>query len=419
MHKEDLKFIKNNNDYFSIQVFFPIGSIHEKNGKFGISHLLEHMKFKNTKKYNNFSKILEDKSIISNAYTSKDHTSYYIKGLKNDWDEIIELMYELLFNTKIDNKDLNKEKNIISEEFYLNNVSIPINDDDFDLYSEVSLFNKKNPYNRRVIGKLENIKNITVKDLKDYNKLYLRDYIVVICCNNNLIKRVTNKCIKLFPKSEKKDNLNVKNIDLFDYSLIIRDLPLKQTKYFITFNISNVDNDIYYIDFIKFMLTGNRNGLLFKELRGNKGYIYSIESNNETYKDSSFFRIIFSSTSKNTIEIIKMIFNIIKNLKKELYDHKTLQKFKNKFITFNKFLLKNNNNYFITNFGRLIYYNRDLTIDKYNNSIKNLDNINFKKIVNGIFNFNKMGITIYGNINNINKITENIIKLIDENKDNE
>ena len=167
------------------------------------------------------------------------------------------------------------------------------------------------------------------------------------------------------------------------------------------------------------MLTGNRNGLLYKELRINKGYIYSIESNNETYKDSSFFRIIFSSTSKNTIEIIKMIFNIIKNLKKELYNHKTLQKFKNKFITFNKFLLKNNNNYFITNFGRLIYYNRGLTIDKYNNSIKNLDNINFKKIVNGIFNFNKMGITIYGNINNINKTTENIIKLIDENKDNE
>jgi zinc protease len=59
MKIEDLKFINNKDNIISIQVYIPLGSIHEKKGQSGISHFLEHMKFKRTNKYTNKNDFLQ------------------------------------------------------------------------------------------------------------------------------------------------------------------------------------------------------------------------------------------------------------------------------------------------------------------------------------------------------------------------
>jgi len=119
MNIDDLKFIPNKDKIFSIQVYIPLGSIHEVTGKTGLSHFLEHIKFKRSHKFNNQNLFLDEfstNSIISNAYTTKDHTSYYIRTLDKNWKEVTKLMYELVFNTKFNKKDIELEKNVILEE---------------------------------------------------------------------------------------------------------------------------------------------------------------------------------------------------------------------------------------------------------------------------------------------------------------
>ena len=78
MKESDLKIITNKNNYFHIQVYVPIGSIHEKKDQYGISHFLEHLKFNRSKKYENdkFTKILEEYSY--NAYTTLDLSLIHI-----------------------------------------------------------------------------------------------------------------------------------------------------------------------------------------------------------------------------------------------------------------------------------------------------------------------------------------------------
>ena len=86
-----------------------------KKGQTGISHFLEHMKFKRTNKYtskDDFLQELSSNSTLTNAYTTKDHTSYYIRTLDTQWKKVTELMYELIFNTKFNKKDIELEKRL-------------------------------------------------------------------------------------------------------------------------------------------------------------------------------------------------------------------------------------------------------------------------------------------------------------------
>ena len=136
----------NDDNIFSIQVYIPLGSIHEKKGEYGISHFLEHAKFNKSKKYNKYNFIQKiNNACISNAYTTKDHTSYYLRTNNNKWKEVIELMYELIFNTSFNTNDIDIERKVILEEKLSREGNLE-SANDIDIHSETSILHENNPY---------------------------------------------------------------------------------------------------------------------------------------------------------------------------------------------------------------------------------------------------------------------------------
>jgi predicted Zn-dependent peptidase len=420
MNINDLKFIPNNDNIFSIQVYIPLGSIHEKKGKTGLSHFLEHIKFKRSHKFNNQNLFLDEfntNSIISNAYTTKDHTSYYIRTLDKNWKEVTKLMYELVFNTKFNKKDIELEKNIILEEKLTREGDIEsINN--FDIHSETSILDENNPYFKRVIGDMKDIKNITKADLLKYNKRYINNYLIVISCPNKIKKEVKDLCLKTFPKSLNKKENELENTKSFKYSLTLRNLNLPQNNIFITFkSFSEEDNNKYYIDFIENFLANNRSSILFKKLRKEKGLVYGVSTFNESYKDYGCFRILISSNSKNNVtDIINIVFNEIIKLKTKGFTDKQLNEHKKQFINRIDYFFKDND-VLINKFGSYFYYDRNLTINKYKNIINKITKDKILEILKLLFDFNKMGFVLYGDIKNIEKTKKNILNIINKNKE--
>ena len=78
------------NKLVTIDTWVKTGSINEDDKNNGVSHFLEHLFFKGTKKHptGEFDKILESKGAIVNAATSKDFTHYYITVASNFFDII-------------------------------------------------------------------------------------------------------------------------------------------------------------------------------------------------------------------------------------------------------------------------------------------------------------------------------------------
>ena len=77
MKENNLKIITNNDNIFHIEIYVPVGSIHEEKGQYGISHFLEHLKFNKSKKYDKTDFINKLTKYTYNASTTLDHTKYF------------------------------------------------------------------------------------------------------------------------------------------------------------------------------------------------------------------------------------------------------------------------------------------------------------------------------------------------------
>ena len=138
----------------NVSSWVKTGSINEDDKNNGVSHFLEHLFFKGTKKHptGEFDKILESKGAIVNAATSKDFTHYYITVASNFFDTAMDLHSDMLTNPQIPRKELEKERKVVLEE-----ISKDSNTPQKMIYDNLNdMLYTNHPYKRKVIG-TENI----------------------------------------------------------------------------------------------------------------------------------------------------------------------------------------------------------------------------------------------------------------------
>ncbi len=102
-----------------VELLFGAGSRYETKEINGISHFLEHMFFKGTKKRptaREISSILDGIGADFNAYTGKDHTGYYIRSSAKHLELNVELLSDMLLHSKLDKEEIEREKGVIIEE---------------------------------------------------------------------------------------------------------------------------------------------------------------------------------------------------------------------------------------------------------------------------------------------------------------
>lgn len=103
----------------TVLVVVGAGSKYETKANNGISHFLEHMFFKGTKKRPNTLAISESLDKVGgsyNAFTSKEFTGYYAKVAKEHSQLALDWVSDIFLNSKIESKEINREKGVIIEE---------------------------------------------------------------------------------------------------------------------------------------------------------------------------------------------------------------------------------------------------------------------------------------------------------------
>ena len=106
----------------TVLVLFKVGSRFETKGINGVSHFIEHMMFKGTKKRSSTPIITRELDALGaeyNAFTSKDHTGYYIKINAEHKEVALDMLFDMLFHSKFDEKELNRERKVILEEIHM------------------------------------------------------------------------------------------------------------------------------------------------------------------------------------------------------------------------------------------------------------------------------------------------------------
>lgn len=154
------------------QIWYKVGGSYEHSGITGVSHVLEHMMFKGTKKHaaGEFSRIIAENGGRENAFTGKDYTAYFQQLEKSRLKVSFEMEADRMRNLTLPEKEFKKELAVVMEERRMRT-----EDKASALTAEqfyATAFTN-NPYHQPIIGWMNDLENMKVSDLRDwYEKFY-------------------------------------------------------------------------------------------------------------------------------------------------------------------------------------------------------------------------------------------------------
>lgn len=309
---------------------FRTGSKNENRKNNGISHFLEHMFFKGTKKYPNtltLSSALDALGCEFNAFTSKEYTGYFVKAAANKLGKVLDILGDMMLNPKFDAKEINREKGVIIEELnmYRDNPLMHIDD-----VLENCLYGDT-PAGWDVIGTKNNIKRFKRADFIDYfQKQYGGESASLILAGDvdekfaEKGKKILNKINKgnfqepeKLKESQKKPEIKsvYKDIDQTVLALAVRTFPINH-------------KDEIHAKMIALVLGGAMSSRLFISLRERKGLAYFVKTNVEFYLDAGYLSTQAGVPSGKAKEAVKIILAEYKRLKTTLINDKELKKIK-------------------------------------------------------------------------------------------
>jgi len=312
----------------TVLILFPVGSRYETKDIGGVSHFIEHMMFKGTEKRPSsldISKELDSVGAEFNAFTSKDFTGYYVKASAEKIELAYDILSDMLFQSKFDQGELDKERGVIVEE-------INMYEDNPLMYVE-SLFEElvfgDQPLGWQIAGTREIIKTVPRQKLMDYMHKYYQpaNMILIVAGNINKaqVKKLTGQYFGSFGKNEFKK---------FTKYGSPQDSPRIKVSYKETEQIqlclgypgiSFFDEDRYPLQLLSIILGGNMSSRLFVNIRERYGLCYFIRASTEHYHDAGTFVVQAGLEKARIMEAIKLIMEELKKAKDNGVTEKELQ----------------------------------------------------------------------------------------------
>merc|ERR1712227_1038122 len=150
----------------TVGLWIDTGSRYETAANNGVAHFLEHMAFKGTAKRSQTQLELEVENMGAhlNAYTSREQTVFYAKCLSNDLPQAVEVLADILQNSKLGEQEIERERGVILRE--MQEVEMNLQEVVFDHLHAVAY--QVTPLGRTILGPTKNIKSITRDDIVQY-----------------------------------------------------------------------------------------------------------------------------------------------------------------------------------------------------------------------------------------------------------
>ena len=316
-------------------VFMDIGSASE--GEYsgtGISHLVEHMLFKGTKKYpmGSIEDILNKYGGSIEGYTSYDYTGYSVTILKEHLDAALDILKEMLTAPLFDPEELKKEKAVIEREMDLNK------DDPARRLSRITFGTAflEHPYRLPVIGYKENFQALQREDLvKFFKDRYVPEKMTIAVAGDIDAKSILDKInqgLGSIPRGRSVTEARVKEpLQIMERALEEK-ADIEGAYLNISFHSTDIlDKDLYAMDLLSFILGQGESSLLNENIRIRDKLVLSISAYNYTPRDPGLFVISGVLKEENVAKAIDAIMAEIENIKQNSVKEEDLLKAKNNF----------------------------------------------------------------------------------------
>ena len=379
---------------------FKTGSKYETLENNGISHFLEHMFFKGTKKRPDAVTISGDLDSLGsefNAFTTKEFTGYWVRVASAKFKSALSILSDMLLNSLFDQAEIDRESGVIVEELnmYEDNPVMHI-EDIFEhcLYGDT-------PAGWDTIGTKENIRRFKREDFVGYlTTQYGANSLSVIIAGN--IKKADKvammRLLGSFKKNKWKNKVKVaenqikprlksvyKDIDQVNLSLGVR-----------TYAIDSPEE--FKLKLLSVILGGAMSSRLFIRLRERNGLAYTVRTITEFYSDSGYLTTQAGVPIDKVEPAIKIILEEYKRLTTELVSPKELKRAKDLFV--GRLLLQMEGTGDVADwYGRqAILRKKIITPDEFLKAIKKISAQDLRKTAQKIFVDQKLNLALIGKV---------------------
>ena len=288
-----------------LAILVGAGSCYETKEEAGISHYAEHLLFKGTERRPTAKEISEDIEGVGgiiNGGTDKEITVYWCKVASPHFSVALDVLSDLLLNSRFDQKDIEQERHVIMEEINMN-LDTPqhrVN----TLIDE--LLWPKQPLGREITGYKETVSSITRDQLLDYSaRRYMPNNTVLSIAGNIQPEDAMAQIKPMFDKWAASELVTNYTTDARQTEARLRIEPkdIEQAHLCLAVHgFSHSHPGRFIIDLLNTVLGGGMSSRLFTEIRDNRGLAYDIHSYTEHFLDSGSLTI-YAGVDPQKVEI--------------------------------------------------------------------------------------------------------------------
>lgn len=322
------------------------GSRYENEKNNGVAHFFEHMAFKGSKKYPTsmvLAETIEGFGGVFNAFTSKDHTGYWIKAPAQHFETVVDVISDMIKNPLLVGEEIEREKGVIVEEINL------YEDTPYRKVGELyeALVYDGNPLAYDIAGTKQTVKQFTRQTFLDYiRELYFPMNAVLVVAGGAVQRALPGgEYLKIIEEkfNDWDGKKKISDKPEFDKMVEAQEKPqvaikrkkTEQAHFCLGFRAySRLDPRRTTLSVLSSILGGGMSSRLFYEVRERRGLCYYINTSADLYQDvgnivTQAGVTVSSDKVKEAIEVIlkehkKIIAGDVKQ--KELVKAKELMK---------------------------------------------------------------------------------------------
>ncbi len=373
---ENIPYIKS----FSLGFWFNVGSRDENLTNNGITHFIEHMLFKGTKKRSarRIATEIESYGGYLNAFTSKEHTCYYGRGLANHIGKTFDVISDMIQYPALKPAEIKKEASVIIDE--LNDIQDNPEELIFEKFEEMIFAGSSLSY--PIIGTAENILRFSQLDFFNYMKEKYGFNKIIIAASGAVDH---NQLAKLTDKYFNKDMRNSPsrrryfNNPVYDARLEFIEKEIQQVHAIIgkpTYGFKNEER--INVALLTQILGEGSSSRLFQSVRERNGIAYQINSFLNSFYDTSAFGVYLSTNEKMVDRALSIIYRELKKLRSVKVSEKELNKAKEALKGNFLLSLESTSNRMIRMAQSEFYYNRIIPTEEI---IKKIDGVTREQII--------------------------------------
>jgi predicted Zn-dependent peptidase len=295
------------------------GSCHESKEQAGISHFAEHLFFKGTQRRPTSKEITQDIEGVGgiiNAGTDKELTVFWCKVASPHFAIALDVLCDLLLNSRFDSNDIEKERQVIIEEI---NMNLDIPQQRVNMLIDDLLWPEQ-PLGREVIGYKETVSSLAREQLLDYlARRYMANNAVLSVAGNIQHEEAMAQIEPLFRKwaAGKLAAGYATNDEQTEARLRIEPKDIEQSHLCLAVHgFSHSHPQRFTVDLLNTVLGGGMSSRLFTEIRERRGLAYDIHSYTEHFLNSGSFGIYAGVDPAKTETALAAILEELAKIKK-------------------------------------------------------------------------------------------------------